>query len=519
MLIMAGLIFPAGVTGVSDVVMGNNLLTYYFDLLLSDNLESVNFLWAPSAIQRADRLNIEYEDIMFKADCNSPVIYDFDRLRDQLMSGIDSKVALDSGLVRLKFKAIVDEQEVAYTYHAQEYGEDFWLVFPQDVYTSDWLTRETKYFRFVIDSPMVDYYNEIAAKELDLFVKKTGERLLIDDERFKLLKQQKIDYYLCSSEHLIQKIAGQKTKGLYDPGSDAIITTVFPDFHLVSRLLVNFKLQKRPRFTLPFMDEGLAIYLGGRWQRSPDVIVDFGEYILDNDISSIDSILSWDYSDNNVMANITYPVDACLVDYLMAQLGVDRFLELYLNLSGNIEFIEGTSPDKSKEIISKYFGQGWNEIRADFDTYFANRDSHGGLIYPGQVEVSKQLAGKSGFEIGASSQWVQVNYTPINDLPPNVIVLISEQDKLTGKKSKLFDEQSFDNLDFERYRYGLRIDKNEIGLYDYATNRLKAKYVYSFDPKPGYFDESGNSISAYFDVGLFGEKMPKMSDIKVIDLN
>jgi len=57
---------------------------------------------------------------------------------------------------------------------------------------------------------------------------------------------------------------------------------------------------------------------------------------------------------------------------------------------------------------------------------------------------------------------------------------------------------------------------NEIGLYDYAINRLKAKYVYNFAPDPAYFDSTERKISAHFDIRLLDGILPGESDYEIL---
>ena len=81
------------------------MVNYYFDLVLSGNYESASGLWEPSSLARANRLGIEYDNMGIKIDCSSPIIYDFDRMRNYIAQGVHSVAVIDSQVIRWKFRA------------------------------------------------------------------------------------------------------------------------------------------------------------------------------------------------------------------------------------------------------------------------------------------------------------------------------------------------------------------------------------------------------------------------------
>jgi len=520
--ILITVIYVAGLAGpvnprVTDDKVAYDMLAYYIDLVRSGNHESALGMWAPSALTRAGRLGIEYDGITIKADCNSPVINDLGRVKDLMTRGIKTKGIIDSGLVRLKYVVLHGTEEIETYYYARRLGDDFWFVFSQDCYAGEWPVIETEYFRFHINPDMMGYYSPVGTKALDRFVENTADRIKLDSERRKLLAEQKIDYYFCDGENEVRKITGLSTRSHYDRASDALITADFPDFYQVSKLLVDFRLQHRSYFGLPVVEEGLAIYLGGRWQRSGDVIIDFGEYILDFNLTSIDSILTKNEPAGETLADITYPIDACLADFLIARLGIDRYLDLYKDLCGDIEAVEKIDTDQIKSIVAGAAETDWETFKADFTAYFTDRHAHGGFIYPGRVDTDRTLIDEGGINISVSDKWLQVTCSGPADTDPGANILIDRDRDLQGKNSRLFEEQYKNRQVYDGYRFGIKMDKNEIGLYDYGANQLKAKYVVSFDPDPKYYDADRNEVTAYFDIGLLGENLPDFDDYKILD--
>jgi len=493
------------------------LMNYYYDLVLSGNYESARGMWDPSANFRAGRLGIEYEGIPLKVDCTSPIINSGDRISLDRFPGLKGRANLDNNVFRLTFGAFVDNREIKHDYYARLLGQDYWLFYPQDVFCKGWPEFESKYFRFYINPDRVDYFNRPGADELDLFVERVAGQIKIPKDRLKLLEQQKIDYYLCGTEAELTKITSIEGSGYFDPSADAIFSIDFPSFNLAAKQLINFRLQKLPLFPIPMMEEGFSIYLGGRWQRSPAVITDFGRYIISNDLTEIDSVLVTREFDEMILADITYPVDACLVDYFIERLGMERFLGLYLGLSGNALYRDTVTADYVKRVIADSLGTDWAGVTGGFLAFLENRPDRGGVIYPGQKINEKILLVLDQMMLYGSKNWFQVKFFVPDSMTSSFHYLFGKDEGLANKRSRLFNEQYKGRRGLESYRYGLMVDKNEIGFYDYAANQLKGKYVYSFSPDPEYYDQDKKVITAYFSVDMFNGKVPDVEDGVVIE--
>jgi len=500
----------------SDEVLCHELMQNYFDLILSGNYTSALDLWEPSALSRAERLAINYSDIPIKPDCGSPVIYDFARLQQFLYSNLTSPKKIDSGLVRVEIQFRLGDEKIVYSYLLKKKDEYFWIIFPQDYYAGDWPISESKYFRFHVNPKQDSFFNNIAVKSLDDYVERTAKKIIIPPERLALLAEKKIDYYFCRGEEEVQKISGRTTKGVYDLGADAIISSIFPHYHEVTHLLINFKLKELPLFTLPFIQEGTAVYFGGQWQRAPEVMLDFGEYILNYKIVELDSVLADKSDPNTVSADISYPVDACLMEYLFSTLGSDKFFGLYRSLSGDYNYFINSTQDSAKRILAAQTGKSWEQIKTDFEAFLKTQQSRGGLIFPGEITTGKEIVKDSGLVISSSDKWLKIEYYANKDDKADVNFLFGKDTAMAGKLSSIFIEQYKDTRPFEGYRFGIRLDRNEAGLYDYSTNQLMAKYVHDFDPGPNYYDSASGKYSAYFDINLLGKNLPKKMDYLII---
>lgn len=494
-----------------DNRLSQEVANYYFDLILSGNYESAAGLWEPSSMARANRLGIEYDNMMVKADCNSPVIYDFDRMRNYIGQGMHSMAVIDSQVIRWKFsieKWERNKDKISHFYYTTKSDGYYWLITPQDYYARDWTIEESRYFRFYINPLKEQYFNNIAAESLDDFVNKVAEKISIPPERMKLLEEMKIDYYLCKNQHEVTSLTGKKQPGIYDKASDAIITSLMPHYHKVALLMVNFKLRKLPMFTVPFLREGLAGILGGRWQRSPEVVNDFGAYILKYGILEIDSLFENVEPEKPDGGDISSPVGACLTDYLWTKLGMEKFFDLYRDLSGNYRYTRDMSAVKIKTQITNAMAQDWEPFKSDFMSYVTMDRADKGLIRPGDVRTDQVLINENGLMISTSTEWLKIEYEVGKGADPKISLLFNKVSEMDGKISMLYLEQHKNDTAYAGYRYGIHLDKNEIGLYDYAANLIIAKYVDDFTTDTDYYDEATNKIVAYLDINLLDAALP-----------
>ncbi len=493
-------------------------INYYLDLIASHNYESAAGLWLPVSIKEADRLGIAYDGIGFKPDCLSPAVYHVEEYAAGVPSGIDSQAEINDTTLRFRFRLDVPNLDKAsYMYYIVRTGGYFWLAYPHDIYASDWPVKKTKYFIFHIYPDKLKTYNEVAADAMDGMVESMAAQLNLDDKQLALLADKKIHFYLCSSPSEIVKLAGVQSVGAFRKDADAVFSTYITNTSPVADQLVNFKLKDLPFRSDNFMRSGLRAYLGGGWQRSPDVLIDFGEYIMKYDLIDLDTLLLTDINADNNTTDIALPAQACLTDYLISRFGLDNYLNCFTQISSidipndslKIRIIEGA--------LARAFDADWDDIDSGLVKFVSESNRHGGDIFPGKIKTDKVLIDKNGVKVTSSDKWIQVTYTGDDNKLFDIGIVFGKDPRLVGISSELMGDQFKDTELYDGYRYGLRFDKNEIGIYDYAINRLVAKYVTSFDPSDDYYDASKNMVTAYFDKSLLGNNPPDMGDAIFIE--
>lgn len=485
----------------------NLALLDYLEMVRMNSLESASQYWSPRSSQRASRLGISYQGMPIKADMNSPLFKSAAFKPDLQLKGGG---ALQDLFCRLGVQARYRDDLTTYQYYSVEIDGYPWLVFPQDYFARDWEIRQTRFFRIYIAPGRESYVNDIALQSLDNFVETTAQILGLSGDDLELLGREKIDYYFCADEKGVEQITGVEVRGLYDLASDAVITSALPHYHEVAHLLVNFRLRSLPITTLPFLREGLATSLGGRAGRSSSAILDMASFLFRSDFLSVDSVLELAAFHGDLDASISYSGAALLVRSLVDIYGMEPVLKVYRSLSGDYARISGFSARHIQKELENNLGVSWSEISASFAGKYVSGDFRrqpgaGSLLAGGfPSEAGSPVA--DTVEIVVDERRVYVRGSVLKPAGENWTIFFGAGEKLS---SVLLEEQFGDQAASLRgYRYGIRLDVNEAGLYDYATSTLLAKFIASFEPGAPYLSPDSQTVSFNFSRDLCGGLSP-----------
>lgn len=497
---------------------GMAMLTEYFDLLVTGNYESASYLWQEKCQERATRFGITYTDIPLKADCGSPIVRNIDLMKDYLQPPVKKVHHLsDKRFSKLEYSAVVAGNPVRYDYYAYSDGNYSWLLYPQDYHSRDWPVRETKYFRIHSHPDVTGQLNSLALAGADEFVEATGRSLGLTDEDIKLLETRKIEYFFCDSDDRVNNITGHLIKGTYDLASDDIISAFFPHFHEITHFLVNFRLRTLPLYTLPILREGIAVHFGGRWGKSPESLVALGAYLCREKIVGIDSILTMTGFEANAASGLGYPLAGVFTGYLIDKIGQPGFLELYLKLSGKFEILTGMSTRGIQRIIMEATGySNWADLLNDYDSYLTRVTGEMADIRPGAPKGGKVIVESEQCRLLEKDDWLIVELSSADSTGPTGNILFGLDEPLKGVESSLFESQYGGKELFEGYRWGIRADQYEAGVYDYATNTLVAKYIRGITPSEDYYVQPERQVRFVVKKDLFGSDVPRSSTVKLL---
>ena len=82
--------------------------------------------------------------------------------------------------------------------------------------------------------------------------------------------------------------------------------------------------------------------------------------------------------------------------------------------------------------------------------------------------------------------------------------------------SVMFSQHVPDGEKLGGYRYAIRVDSNEAGVYDYATSHLLGKIINSLAPSPEYYNEENHKLAFRFKKSLTKGVSPSNNDYKFI---
>ena len=511
------LTIPAVTVAVATTDDGVLTLGEYFDLLVSGNLESALYLWTQEDVDRSSRFGIEFEGIPLKVDCTSPIVRDLPKMRDYLQPPVRTFSVLDPNFDRMEFSQLVGRAMVEHYYYVFFDGEYHWLTHPQNYFAQDWPVSESKYFRIHLDPLGTGIPNDIALNMADEFIEKLADSLDLTKSDMKNLREKKIEYFYCHTDSVVMEITGHRIKGTLDLATNDIISAFFPHYHELAHLLINIKLKKLPLYTQPLLREGIAVYFGGRWGKASASLLDLARFLYQEQIVDLDSLLTMRDFDANSSADIAYPVAGLFAGYLVDEIGVDKFLELYRSLSGNLPTVYDMTRVEVKNIIAAALDKSdWGTVLDDFAAYQEKVTAERSMVMPGTIDDGKELLRGDGYAVRSNKQWLGFEFTAPAGEAVTGNLLFDLEAALEGAVSELYIKQYRDSIPFVGYRHGIRFDQNEVGLYDYATNELLAKYIWGISPSEEYYDEVGNVVTMKFRKELFDLKQLKADKVLLL---
>lgn len=463
-------------------------LEEYFDLLVSGNLASAEGFWTQSAIDRSSRFGITYTDIPLKIDAGSPVVRDLAVMRDYLIPAATQVQVLEGDdYVRMDFKKLVNGVDVEHAYYAYWDGSYFWLTYPQDWVARDWPVLETEYFRIHYAPEFEACLHPVILEEADRFLERAADSLQVPKDVLNEIRKKKVEYFYCDSDSTVLKITGHLTKGTLDLASNDIISAYFPHNHELVHLLVNLKLRTLPLMTQPILREGIAVHLGGRWGKAPTSLMYLGVFLQENGLVEVDSIISVDRFQKQAGADMAYPVAGLFTGFLIDRVGYGNYFKLYRQLSGPIGEVAGMLAPTVKRAIYEAAGYGsWEDLMVDFSEYCKQLETERAVFAPGTMQQRQGGFDDAGVQVRLFHRWVSLTFPANGSDQPTGNLLFGYDERLKNVRSVLFDEQYRGEMPFPGYRWGIRFDSNEAGLYDYATNQLVGKYIFGITPSDEY---------------------------------
>lgn len=489
------------------------MLSSYFDLMVSGNYESASYLWTAAAQERSNKLGIKYKDIPLKMDCTSPIVQDLELMKNYLQPPVKRyENIFDDKAQKLYYSAIVNGKNVQHTYFAEDDGRNYWLTFPQDLYAKDWTIKETQYFRLHIHPKQLEYVNSLLLDEADKFVARIGDSLGLSVYDLRHLESVKIEFFFCDSDELVEKITGFRTRGMYDKASSDIISSFFPHYHEIVHLLADYSLREVSLFVHPLFEEGLAVHYGGRWGKSTESLIPLGVFLYEQGIVSLDSMLDYNKFRSSE-ADIAYPLAGLFNRFILEKCGKQKYMALYRKLSGSNARMSALPVDSVKTYILGTVSIGsWEKLVESFESYIKKFKSDNYVAVAGVTNKGEVIISAPEAVVKSNGEWMEFEFAA-----PKGNLLFGRVSEPKDFISAMFNEHYENKVPFEGYRYGVRFDVNEAGLYDYATNILLAKFIAGVEPSENYYNQDNHKISIRIKKSLTNGVIPSENDYKLLD--
>jgi hypothetical protein len=306
------------------------------DAFVSDLLHNPSELekWVhPEELALSKRLGINYYDQQNKFLISYDVSEDIKkRINDGTLQAEYRIQPLDVEYVKLSL-----EFQDAQSGRSDESTHEFYfynqhLISPIRYHNRNWHRFETDYFVFYLSDWSI--FNEYSAHKLDAFVERTLDILGVPQESKTKLQEAKIYYFRCLDSDEMQILTGHAGRGMYNLAYDYIITTYNCHYHEIVHLLVNYKLRDVHLLTHPFLQEGIAVALGGRGGREQPVLMNLGMFFERSGFISYKDLLSYE-SFAQMDASLSYPLSGLYSEFLIKELGIENYLNLYEKYSAN----------------------------------------------------------------------------------------------------------------------------------------------------------------------------------------
>ena len=429
-------------------------------------------------IYRSQRLGISYHTSIPKHLISylPPRELSFKALNNDILYELKYEALEDNfGILTIQFDAPNNSK-----YHYYFKGDI--NISPISYFTRNWPEVESKYFHFKVENSSL--INEYSMAALDAFVDSCGAILELSVEELSLLEREKIIYVLASSENSILNMTGYASRGQYNLAYDAIITTYNAHYHEIVHLLVNYKIRKLPLYSHPFLQEGVAVALGGRGGLSPAPLFTFADFALESGFTQVSDLVSKDVF-SQTSPSISYPIAGFVLEHLIDNRGIDSILTLYKKYSNSDWQL---IPDIPK-----------NEL---FNSTFDSKKFDILQTLPGNFEFEKEKFidehnGNSLFEDSLNY------YFSIHD----TLLLRSEIElpNMAYKSSKFVEVFPHSEPQFSQY---LVVANNaEIAIYDLYTNTLLTNFVAGFQNEPTQLSTEKGAYHFKVDKKVFKERL------------
>jgi hypothetical protein len=468
----------------------------YVHAVLAEDWPSAEACWLANEVTLSKRLNVEFTGYPLKVDCTSPLLEHRAALRMGTLTYAVSDSSINDTLTARVLEIRSGQSTVRHTYLLAATADGWRLTSPIYQATRAWPALETRFAR--IRCPDESLLNTYAIDALDAFIDSLGTLFYFEPRHWVLLGRERIEYYLADAEQ-IRALSGYDAHGMTFLPLDAILTSHLPHEHELTHALFNFRLRELAMYTLPALQEGVAVAYGGRWGKTPGVIMHLGAFVLKSELMTVDDILTYQ-GFNSDASDLSYALGGLFTRCLIESIGFPKFTVLYRRLSGPQSYIRNMTAYDVRKAVEETTNQPWELLIPSCvereAAIFSRRGIDPSLSIPESElvwETPVPLTGKSfRITVDSSFYYFEVKGERAGSRV-GFFVLDSAQFLEGVYRSRLFSDQ-FPEEAYDGQIMGVVFDSLEAGVYDYRTDMLLAKFASGFSQGESMWDSKGRVI-------------------------
>ncbi len=428
-------------------------MNIFIDALISNNDSLENFV-EKDELLLSQNLGITYKNIKHKFLIGNDIP---DSLRSKLQS---RQTAINKNIYRLDETFSFLEIEVPdYNFLRKYYFKNNKLISSEKYHSEKWKVLESRYFIFHISDENLT--NPYAIEMLDTVLADFISKLNISRDK---LNGKKIHYFLCRDENEIEILTGYKSRGMCNLAYDYIISTYNNHYHELIHLLINLKLKEANLFVHPLLQEGFAVYLGGRGGIAPITLMNAGSFMLKTKFVNIKDF----FSRNGFIKedpSVSYPVAGLYTMFLFSKLKLDDYINLYKENS-----FDNPEMNSDWQFVPIMPEESWDAFLTDYYNKYPVENS---LEPDGDFNSANIIYNDKGVEISFRNG----SYHILADTDFLIKDTVNVGSYVSNKFKEFYPQSVYD-----KEHYLVKVSIGEISVYDLFINTLILQYSYGFDP-------------------------------------
>jgi hypothetical protein len=215
--------------------------------------------------------------------------------------------------------------------------------------------------------------------ELEAAVQRIAAELGLTPDQIASLREQPIEYLYARQPASLNWFGGQDVDGLALVAERKILASRIPHEHELVHVLAYMAISPAPEHNQPWLQEGLASYLGGQLGEAPWAVLATGDRVLDEHRGLIRRLLTVKgFRDSVLPAASCYSASARFVQYLdEARGGRAPLLELLRLLAGFEEEVLARPAAIIETQLEGVYSTGFSRLLEDFDIWRARNPAAG----------------------------------------------------------------------------------------------------------------------------------------------